>query len=251
MEIAGFQKLTLLNYPKKVACTLFTGGCNLRCPFCQNVDLVYNVEKVVPIDKKEVFKYLEERKGQLEGVCITGGEPLLHKDIRELLNQIKNLGYKIKLDTNGYFPDLLNDIINEKLIDMVAMDIKSGFSNYDIVAGIKKGNYYIGDESSDIKSKLENYIETENPNWEKSIKIIMNSNIDYEFRTTCVKGIHNIYDFYEIREMIKGAKQYYLQNYHTNEQIKELPYNGFTIDELNSFKNVVESFVDFLEIRAS
>lgn len=249
MEIAGFQKLTLLNYPKKVACTLFTGGCNLRCPFCQNVDLVYNVEKVSPMDKNMVFTYLKERKGKLQGVCITGGEPLIHKDIRELLYEIKNIGYKIKLDTNGYFPDLLNDIINEKLIDMVAMDIKSGFSNYDIVAGIKKENYYIGDKNCDIKNKFDNYIEKENPNWIKSIKIILNSNIDYEFRTTCVKGIHNIYDFYEIREMIKGAKQYYLQNYHENEQIKNLPYDSFTIDELNNFKNVVEKYVDFVGIR--
>ena len=250
MDISGFQKLTLLNYPKKVACTLFTGGCNLRCPFCQNVDLVYNVEKVVPIDKKEVFKYLEERRGQLEGVCITGGEPLLHKDIKELLYDIKNYGYKIKLDTNGYFPDLLNEIINENLVDMIAMDIKSGFSNYDIVAGIKKEICYVGDINSNIKDKLKEYIETKNPNWAKSIKIITNSNLEYEFRTTCVKGLHNIYDFYEIREMIKGAKQYFLQNYHTNEQIKNLPYESFMTDELNSFKNVVDGYVDCIEIRA-
>lgn len=251
MKIAGFQKLTLLNYPEKVAATIFTGGCNLRCPFCQNVDLVYNVDKIDNIENKKIFEYLKERKNQLEGVCITGGEPLLNDDIDEFLYEIKNIGLSIKIDTNGYFPKNLDKIINKKLVDMVAMDIKSGFSNYDFVSGIKKGSYYIGNINDDIHNMYKKHIEENKPKWIESINIIMNSDINYEFRTTCVKNIHNRYDFYEIREMIKNAKKYYLQNYHSNEQIKNLPYESFTNEELALFMKIVEPMVDFIKIRES
>lgn len=227
MKISGLQKLTLLDYPGKVACTLFTCGCNLRCPFCHNIDLVVNAANQPSMDLNEILLFLKDRMGKLEGVAITGGEPLIHDDIDDFLYQIKNLGFPIKLDTNGYYPDRLKRLIDKKLIDMVAMDIKSGITNYEKVTGL----------------------DTKNDIYLKSVEIIKNCDIDYEFRTTCVKGLHTIDDFYEIKDIINGAKKYFLQNYRANDRIEHLPFKAFTIEELTEFKNVVEPYVSQVEIR--
>ena len=170
MTINGMQKLTLLDYPGNVACLIFTQGCNFRCPFCHNsglLDMNNNCEK---IDEKEVFKYLEKRRGLLDGVCISGGEPLLQKDIEDFIRKVKDLGYKVKLDTNGSSPKKLKQLIEDGLIDYVAMDIKNDFLNYDKTAGMC----------------------TNIDNIKKSIEIIENSNIEYEFRTTIVKQFHDV-----------------------------------------------------------
>ena len=212
MIIAGYQKLTLLDYPEHVACTIFLAGCNLRCPFCHNVELIENVDKIVPFDEKEIMDYLIERKGKIEGVCITGGEPLINPDIYDLIKKIKDIGLLLKLDTNGYFPDRLKDLLSKN-------------SHYKDVA----------------KNDSEDYL--------KSIDILMNANVPYEFRTTCVKGIHTDVDFYEIREMIKGAKRYYLQDYRSNELIENLPYSAFEEKELLVFKDIVKDYVEKVEIR--
>ena len=225
MIIAGYQKLTLLDYPEHVACTIFLAGCNLRCPFCHNVELIENVDKIVPFDEKEIMDYLIERKGKIEGVCITGGEPLINPDIYDLIKKIKDIGLLLKLDTNGYFPDRLKDLLSKNVIDYVAMDIKTGKSHYKDVA----------------KNDSEDYL--------KSIDILMNANVPYEFRTTCVKGIHTDVDFYEIREMIKGAKRYYLQDYRSNELIENLPYSAFEEKELIVFKDIVKDYVEKVDIR--
>lgn len=225
MKIAGFQKLTLLDFPEHVASTIFLAGCNLRCPFCHNVELIENVDKIASFDEKEILDYLNERKGKIEGVCITGGEPLINSDILDLIKKIKNIGLLVKLDTNGYFPERLKDLISKNVIDYVAMDIKTGRTHYKDVS----------------KSESEEYL--------KSIDILINSNINYEFRTTCVKGIHNEEDFYEIREMIKGAKKYFLQDYRSNEFIEHLPFSAFTENELLIFKNIVNDYVEKVEIR--
>ena len=191
MTINGMQKLTLLDYPGNVACLIFTQGCNFRCPFCHNsglLDMNNNCEK---IDEKEVFKYLEKRKGLLDGVCISGGEPLLQKDIEYFIRKVKDLGYKVKLDTNGSSPKKLKQLIEEGLIDYVAMDIKNDFLNYDKTAGMC----------------------TNIDNIKKSIEIIENSNIEYEFRTTIVKQFHDVGKLEKIIQYIGPNARYYIQNY--------------------------------------
>lgn len=189
-NIQGFQKLTLLDYPAHMACTVFTGGCNLRCPFCHNAGLVRN-----PIAEKnlckEVLQYLESRKGVLEGVCVTGGEPLLQPDLKDFLEKVKELGYSIKLDTNGSLPKKLQSILKLGLVDYVAMDIKSSPSGYALASG------------SDIV--FGTFLE--------SIEIIRQSGVEYEFRTTAVKGIHKACDFIEIAKLLEPHEKYFIQGF--------------------------------------
>lgn len=191
MLIKGLQKLTLLDYPTKTACTIFTGGCNFRCPFCHNASLVLDVNEGERYEPDQVLSFLKKRQGLLDGVCVTGGEPLLQKDIKEFLHEIKSMDYAIKLDTNGYSPEKLKEIVDEGLIDYVAMDIKNCKEKYSETAGI----------DIDI-SRIE-----------KSVDFIMNSGIDYEFRTTVVKEYHTLSDVEKIAQWISGAKRYYLQNF--------------------------------------
>jgi len=194
MRIGGFQKLTLIDYPGAIATTVFTVGCSFRCPFCHNPELVKRGALGVEYSQKmekEFFAHLEKRKGKLEGVCITGGEPTVQPDIIEFIQKIKNLGYLVKLDTNGTRPDVLKKLLDQKLLDFVAMDIKHQIKKYDKATGVK------GDKK---RIKL-------------SVGLIMNSGVPYEFRTTVVPGIHEEKDFLEIAKWIKGAKAYYLQEY--------------------------------------
>lgn len=230
MVISGLQKTTLLDYPGHIACTIFFGKCNLRCPFCHNMELVEHPEHFPTFTIEYILEFLKERKGKLDGVAITGGEPLLNKDIGELLKPIKELGYPIKLDTNGFFPDMIEKLIDEKLVDMFAMDIKAGFSNYLKVAGI--------DNIVGWQDKVK-----------RSIELLINRAPDYEFRTTCVKGLHSENDFIEIKDMIKGAKKYFLQNYKAAPDMKDLPFKSFSREELECFANIVKNNVDSVEIR--
>lgn len=232
MIIRGLQKTTLLDYPEHIACTIFFGNCNLRCPFCHNMELVEHPEKYPEFSITQILDFLKERVGKLNGVAITGGEPLLNRDIGDLLKPIKELGYPIKLDTNGFFPDMIEKLIDDKLVDMFAMDIKSGWTNYMKVAGLKNENLSV------IKSKVE-----------KSIALLMERAGDYEFRTTCVKGLHNENDFYEIKDMIKGAKKYFLQDYKAGPDMEDLPFKPFLRDELEKFANIVKDSVELVEIR--
>jgi len=191
MILGGYQKLTLIDYPSKLAATVFTIGCSFRCPFCHNPELVDL--KLVHEEKseQEFFKFLKKRKGKLEGVCITGGEPTIQSDIIDFIRKIKKLGFTVKLDTNGTRPDVLKKILDAKIIDYVAMDIKHSQKKYAEAAG----------RSVDIeKVKL-------------SVNLLMKNGIDYEFRTTVVPGIHEESDFEDIAEWIRGAKKYYLQRY--------------------------------------
>lgn len=194
MRITGIQKLTLLDYPGAVACTLFTGGCNFRCPFCHNALLVdpKRVAEEGELPMEDVMAFLKKRRGVLDGVAITGGEPLLHSDMPEFLRQIKALGYRIKLDTNGSNPELLRQILEEKLVDRVAMDIKNSPELYAKT---------IGREDIDI-SKIE-----------ASKNLLLNGDVEYEFRTTVVKGLHTKESLLKAAEWIKGAKEYYLQQF--------------------------------------
>lgn len=171
--IFGIQKMTLLDYPGKIACTLFTGGCNFRCPFCQNSDLVFLAENMAQIPREELFDFLTRRQGILEGICISGGEPLLQPGIEAFLRRIKELGYPIKLDTNGSFPDQLAHLIDEGLIDYVAMDLKNCRERYGETVGLTK---------LDLAAV------------EKSVALLMQEKIPYEFRTTVVKELHTAED---------------------------------------------------------
>lgn len=192
VQIHGFQKMTLLDFPGRVACTVFTGGCNLRCPFCHNALLVTKLTDTDIIPTESVFSYLEKRKGILDGVAITGGEPLLQPDIASFIRKIKNMGYAVKLDTNGAYPAKLRDLVEEGIVDYVAMDVKNSKEKYGETVGIP--NFDV--------SKIE-----------ESIKFLLSGKVDFEFRTTVVKEFHTVEDIEKLSEWIKGAPKYYLQNF--------------------------------------
>lgn len=192
MIIQGLQKLTLLDYPEKLACTIFTSGCNFRCPFCHNASLVVDTHKYEKIEESEVLEFLEKRKNTLEGVCISGGEPLLQNDIEEFMKKVKDLGYKIKLDTNGSSPEKLERMIENNWVDYIAMDLKNSRQNYGKTIGIE--DYSLAPI-------------------EQSIRLIMADKVPYEFRTTVVKELHKRSDFEDMAAWIKGARAYYLQQF--------------------------------------
>lgn len=226
MNIQGFQKLTLLDFPGHMACTVFTGGCNLHCPFCHNAGLVNS-----PCEAKsqayEVLEYLNKRRGILDAVCITGGEPTLQPDLEDYIRKIKALGYKVKLDTNGYLPKRLQDLIDKGLLDYVAMDIKSSQKNYHKAVGFD--------------------IDIEKIN--RSVDILKNSNIDFEFRTTTVKNIHTIEDFIEISKWIKGTKKYYLQKFVDSGNLLSDGCCAFNDTEMQEILEAVKLNIPEAEIR--
>ena len=192
MNFSGFQKLTLLDFPGKVACTLFTSGCNLRCPFCHNASLVTHIDNSNIYKKEEILSYLKKRQGILEGVCISGGEPLLQPKIEEFIKEVKSLGYKVKLDTNGFYPEKLISLVDKGLIDYVAVDFKNTYEKYSMTTGI---------ENLDITP------------FKKTVDFLLSGKVDFEFRTTVVGGLHETQDIVEIAKTIKGAKRYFLQSF--------------------------------------
>lgn len=192
MIIKGLAKLTLLDYPGKVACTVFTGGCNFRCPFCHNASLAVRPGEVNAIDEEEFFSFLAKRRGVLEGVCVTGGEPMLMPDLDAFLERIKLFGYSVKLDTNGSFPEKLIHLVEAGLVDKVAVDIKNSPESYGKTVGI---------ENYDLTPVL------------KTVEYLKADHVDYEFRTTVVNELHSASDFDSIGRWIKGAKAYYLQQF--------------------------------------
>ena len=218
MLIAGMQKLTLLDYPNELACIIFTGGCNFKCPFCQNSSLIKYKEDETTISEEYVISYLEKRKNILDGVVISGGEPTIHKELEEFIVKIKNLGYKVKLDTNGYNPVMLESLIIKGLIDYVAMDIKNSIDNYSKIVGLKT-------------IKTDNIL--------KSIKILKNSNIDYEFRTTIMKEYHSIENIKKIIKLIGKDSKYYLQNFRDSDGVLDKTLHGFSEEELKRIKELL------------
>lgn len=192
MRLGGIQKLTLLDYPGVVACTVFTLGCNMRCPFCHNSLLVTKTDEAEEYPVEDFFAFLEKRRGILDGVCVTGGEPLIHSDAGEFIAKIKALGYKVKLDTNGSFPEKLEEILKSGNVDYVAMDIKNSPEKYAETVGIP------GFDVSKIQ---------------RSIEIIRSSGVEYEFRTTVVSPLHNAESIAGAAQMVKGSPKYFLQNF--------------------------------------
>lgn len=192
MKICGFQKMTMLDYPGKVACTVFTGGCNFRCPFCHNALLVTEIDDENVFDEEEIISYLYKRKGIIDGVCITGGEPLLQKDITEFLQKVKATGLPVKLDTNGSYPQKLRELVEKGLVDYVAMDIKNSREKYAETIGLS--DYDL--------SKVE-----------ESVEFLLSGAVDYEFRTTVVREFHTQEDILNIASWISDAKRYFLQGF--------------------------------------
>ncbi len=240
MIIGGLEKLTLLDYPDHLAAIIFTQGCNFRCHFCYNPLLVLpqsglddknKKEKgFSPLSTEDLFLFLRERFGRLEGVVITGGEPTLHPDLPEFIKQIKNLGYLVKLDTNGTNPEMLAGLIKDKLIDYVAMDLKAPVEKYDQTVGVTV-NY---------------------KNIAKSVKIIMSSGLPYEFRTTVVPGLHLKADFDGMGEIIKGADKWYLQAFKSDTPLVDGEYAGkssYTDAEMKEFATIGQKYVKLCEFR--
>ncbi len=212
MKISGLQKLTLLDYPGMTACTVFTPGCNFRCPFCHNASLV-RCDGIEDISEDEFFAFLKKRQGVLNGVTVTGGEPTLQPDIAEFAEKIKRVGYKVKLDTNGYNPEKLKELISNGNVDFVAMDIKSSREGYSAASGV---------ENIDI-SKIE-----------KSVLVIKESGLPFEFRTTAVKGLHTSNDFLEIGKWIGNVQNYYIQKFVDSGDILKSGYGAFLDEEMTA-----------------
>lgn len=212
MVIKGLQKTTLLDFPGRLAATIFTGGCNFRCPFCHNASLVLRGGDVEEVPAEDLFSYLDKRSGLLDGVCITGGEPLINPDIDALIRKIRSYGLLVKLDTNGAFPERLEALLDEGLLDYVAMDVKNTDEKYGITIGLGE-NYDIGAIN-------------------KSIDIIMKKAPDYEFRTTIVRELHDISDVANIAKKLLGAKKYFLQKYVDSGDILSSGYSAYSDAEM-------------------
>lgn len=210
MNIKGLQKTTLLDFPEKLACTVFTGGCNFRCPFCHNASLVLRTNEVESISEEEFFSYLSKRSGMLDGVCITGGEPLLSPDIEEFIKKIRSFGLLVKLDTNGTFPKKLESLLNQGLLDYVAMDIKNSKEKYALTSGVKE-----------FPSEIE-----------ESINLIIAKAPDYEFRTTVVRELHDEEDILNIARRIKNSKKYFLQAYVDSGDTIEQGFSSYSTTEM-------------------
>lgn len=228
MNIQGFQKTTLLDYPGHVAATVFFGGCNFCCPFCHNGDLVLSPNQSAAFTLEEILAYLEKRKKILDGVCITGGEPTLQKDLVPFLERIHGLGLAVKLDTNGYRPDILKDLCRQGLVDYVAMDIKGAPDQYASICGLNQMDF----------SRIE-----------ASVSFLLEGTVDYEFRTTVTREFHKKEDFIAIGSWIAGAKAYYLQGYQDSPQVIRPGFTAYSAAELTEFKNLLLKYIPRVEIR--
>ena len=228
MQIHGLNKLTLLDFPGHTAATIFTGYCQFRCPFCQNGSLVLNPEGEPVIEKEEILRFLKKRQGILEGVCITGGEPTLDPDLEPFIREIKDFGYLVKLDTNGYRPDVLKHLAGQGLLDYVAMDIKSSREGYEKAAG-KPG--------MDLK-KIE-----------ESVDFLMNGTLPYEFRTTIVEELHGEKEVKEIGQWLSGCSQYYLQRYQDSEGVLAAWCSAPSKEKLENFVKILRKTIERVEIR--
>ena len=228
MEIKALQKTTLLDFPTKVACTVFTGGCNFRCPFCHNASLVINPDYSKTIDMDSLFSYLKKRKGILDGVCITGGEPLLQKDIDLFMRNVHDIGLAVKLDTNGSFPEILSGLIDEGLVDYVAMDIKAPKDKYAKVCGTDKFTDKVA----------------------QSVDILMRGKVEFEFRTTVVRELHDADDFEEIGKWIEGAPKYFLQQFKdSGDLIDKSSFSAYSKEEMEDMLVTVRKYVPSAELR--
>ncbi len=222
MEILGLEKMSIVDYDGKVSATIFTGSCNFRCPFCHNSPLVLEHEKITAIPEQELMDFLEKRKNLLDGVCITGGEPTLQKDLPLLCEKIKNLGYAVKLDTNGTNPKMVKELNESGLVDYFAMDIKNDKENYAPIIGLESYN----------TSKVE-----------ATVDYFLSGKADYEFRTTLIKEFHNEENMVKIGEWLKGAKKYFLQKFKSGDNTIAQGLTEVDNDTAISFQNILTKTV--------
>lgn len=239
MIIGGLEKMTLIDYPGQLAAIVFTKGCNFRCHFCYNPLLVWS--EVESGEKKyekgysqftedDLFRFLESRQGKLDGVVITGGEPTIHPDLPEFIKKIRALGFKIKLDTNGTNPEMLKKLLDQKLLDYVAMDLKGSSDNYNQVVGVK----------------------VDFQNLQKSVKLIINSGLPHEFRTTVVPGLLAVSDFEKMGEIIVGANAWYLQKFKSDVELVDRNLEkapAFSSEEMIEMENIGKKYVKICEVR--
>lgn len=228
LQIHGLNKTTLLDYPGRVAATVFLGGCNLRCPFCHNSGLVLSQETQPIIPEEEFFSFLKKRKNILQGICITGGEPTISPELTPFLRKIKAEGYPVKLDTNGLHPEVLEELICDRLVDYIAMDIKGSPRNYGRCTGI-------------LDLVLEPVLQ--------SVLLLIQSGITYEFRTTVVRELHTVEEFREIGSMIKGAKQYFLQAYRDGADVICPGFHGMEEEEMIKAAELMKEYVGQVGLR--
>ena len=224
--ISGLQKVTLLDFPGKVACTVFLTGCNLRCPYCHNPDLVLTKDNGKYISEKEFFEFLLSRKGKLDGVCITGGEPTLYPNLTNLIRRIREMGFLVKLDSNGTVPEILKPLLREKLLDYVAIDIKNAPARYVETCG------------ADVIEQVK-----------KSAALLKSSNIDYEFRTTVCHPFHSPDGMQEIGRWLRGAKRYFIQPFVDSGNLLGSGVSVMTNSELEALLNAVKPYITAAELR--
>lgn len=224
IKFYGIQKLSLVDYDGELTTTLFTGGCNMSCPFCHNSSLIKVNSK--PLEEKDILEFLENKKGKITAVCISGGEPLIHNEILDTIKVIKSMGYKVKLDTNGLNPDTLIILIENKLIDYVAVDVKNSINKYSITSGTNV------DTNKIIKT----------------INYLINSDFDYEFRTTLVDEFHDVESIKEMGCLLKGAKKLFLQKFIKSESVL---YDLHEVELKNAleFKCILDKYIDNVELR--
>ena len=227
MDIQGLQKMTLLDWPGKVACTVFLGGCDFRCPFCHNSELLSGPMPIL-MDQEGLLEFLRKRQGLLDGVCVTGGEPLLRPGLPGLLDGIKNLGFPVKLDTHGNHPDRLVRLWEQGLVDYVAMDVKNSPERYPETVGVP------GLDLTPVRD---------------SVAWLLEGHVEYEFRTTAVRQLHDAASFQAIGRWLQGARRYYIQNFVDRDTVLRAGLSGFEKAELEAFASLVRPFVERVEVR--
>ncbi len=228
MNIQGFQKVTLLDFPGRVACAVFLAGCNFRCPFCHNASLVTHVDPDRNIPKEEIISFLKKRRGILDGVCITGGEPLLAPELGSFIHEIKDMGYEVKLDTNGSNAERLKTLTESGMIDYVAMDIKNAPAKYGMTIGI---------DGYDMSNVF------------KSVEYLMSGAVPFEFRTTLVREFHKREDFEEIGRWLKGAPRYYLQAFVDSGDLIQPGLRAYTKEIMDQALEIVRKYIPAAELR--
>jgi pyruvate formate lyase activating enzyme len=228
MNIGGIQKLSLLDYPDRTCCTIFTVGCNYRCPFCHNASIIQSQRSKPEISQDEVITFLKKRISLIDGVCITGGEPLLQDGLEDFIRKIKPLGFCVKLDTNGSFHGKLKQLIESGLVDYVAMDIKNAPDCYGRTVGVN--NYNL----ASVK---------------ESAALLLSNVVPYEFRTTVVRELHTSKDILAIAQWIKGAERYYLQSFVDSGDVMESGLSGYSKEDMQSFQELVRTLIPSVELR--
>ena len=230
MYLCGLQKLSMVDYPGKLAATVFTGGCNLRCPFCHNALLVTRLAETPVLPEEDVLSFLQRRRGLLDGVVLSGGEPLLQPDAIDFLRKVRGMGFAVKLDTNGCFPERLAAILEAGLVDYAAMDIKNCREKYPQTVGVP------GFDTAAV---------------EESVRLLARSGVDHEFRTTFVRELHTAADVEAMGRWLQGAPRYYLQNFADSGNLIQEDWHGFTALELQGFADIARPFFKQVELRGA